>query len=198
MMTTPQVPVWVVRAAEEIVELTLEDEEQRHAAAYHEAAHVVVGMAKGWWVGPKGVWIDEYGLGYAGMQLRIGDNIIHDRMLQSMAGRAAEQRWHGECVFGSDSDWLYALEEALETIECWPDPDDDPDDRTHEVIMLIEKYGELVRKPAALTRLARAYWRDTQRMLNEPEIWADIERVAKALLASGKLTGDQVHEALAA
>jgi hypothetical protein len=188
---------------------------QRQAAAYHEAGHTVVALTLGWWVSLEGVKIDKHGSGFASVHKIIPESTIRNDMLQSMTGRAAEERWHGIVVGPrNQQEWLDQIQDALDN----PDPrciyniedalkyylgggrnekHDEPDDVTKEVAMLIFQHSKRARL-AILARLASAYWSATKRMLDKSEIWADIERLAKALLKSpnGELDAFEVHHML--
>ena len=161
--------------------------QQRCAAAYHEAGHVVVGMRFGWWVNHKGVWIDGDGRGYAGMSFRKVDGHLQALMVQSMAGRFAEHRWHG-CDVANDHD------DILEEIRTFGVDAFEGSDAFEEVQALLADDPEISTE-TLLTAVAR-YRYETERLLAEPDIWGAIERLAKALVVHGKLTDDHVGELL--
>ena len=145
------------------------------------------GHCFGWWVNHKGVWIDGDGRGYAGMSFRKIDGHLQALMLQSMAGRLAEHRWHG-CDFANDHD------DILEEIRTCGVTAFDGSDAFEEVQALLADDPEISTE-TLLTAVA-CYRHETERLLAEPDIWGDIERLVKALVAHGELTSDQVDELL--
>jgi hypothetical protein len=144
----------------------------RQATAWHEAGHAVVAYAVGGQLARGGVRID----GWPHAQVR-HLNTAHADICCTMAGLLAEEKFLGQhwrweadvikelravradynkTVFGNPSDWRLIAQAIF---------DDDPT------------------TSLADARRAVTYWRvKTQALLDEPHIWAGVERVAKALL----------------
>ena len=166
---------------------------RREATAYHEAGHAVVAYVFGWRVAGNGIEIDASQ--YADVSFRRVDRTTDAEVIQSLAGRLAEFKLHGNGGRHSEDTETLLLEIQLARLDPadWDaeDADDlvvfgrllseDPD-ATDET--LLERYG--------------AYVAATVRLLDEPVVWAAVERVAAALIEHGKLDVDAVEALLGA
>ena len=168
-----------------------DDIDQRHAAAYHEAAQAVMAFYLGGRVNDEGVEIDERR--YCGLSFPSGrDTQAKERflLLCDLAGWRGEHLWHGR---GSSRDG-YPDEELFAVLEDrrqgWDDYDGDDADAVDAMIKTT---------PAAtddqLAQRYSDYSAECYAILREPAVSSAIERVAANLMEGGKLSA---AEALAA
>lgn len=152
------------------------------AIAYHEAGHVVVAYEFGWWVRRGGVrigawphvrlWpreLDDTVLGAS-------DNMMVADICISMAGLLAEEKFHRvQWRFEED------VVRHLRAVRAGEDEGlrQDPSDLRAIALALHDDDPTI---SYAGTRRVVAYCRNvTNGLLDEPRVWAGVERLAKAL-----------------
>jgi hypothetical protein len=168
---------------------------RRTAAAYHEAGHAVVAYWFGWWLNDEGVEIDDRW--YTGCRKLVLDNTVEAQICQAMAGWLSEHKWHGlgSDYFG-DENALYGLYLARNYNPH--DPDDfefeEAGDIADIALMLYEADSEITDEE--FLKALAPYRERARKILDEAEVWRAIEKLAAALLASGKLSDEEARAAI--
>jgi hypothetical protein len=152
----------------------------------------------GWWVNHEGTSIWSYdvpgvpdgGRDYTGMRCQVWAYTTQARACVSHAGWLAETILRPDLSTREDEELARQIDELQ-----WQDEADDPDDAHDTLRALIEANPHMSAQD--LLGEYRRYETETLAILNRPEVWQSIERVAHALLAKGRLTGDEVEACLA-
>jgi hypothetical protein len=156
---------------------------QRDATAYHEAGHAVVAYVFGWWVAGRGIDID------AGQEVELSyrqiDRTLDAEVVVSLAGWVAEFKLHGTGVRRSEDAETLLLEIQMARL----DPDNWDVDGTDNLTVFARLLSD---NPAAADEILLerygAHEAATVRLLDEPIVWAAVERVAAVLIEHGKLS----------
>ncbi len=169
--------------------IPLEPDQRRHAA-FHEAAHAVIGYYFGWWLNEEGVEIDERQ--YTGLRCEQRTWTERASVCVSLAGWGAEMRLAPDLARPFPDEELLA---CLEDLRWWGHSDLQGDEAD-----VFERLMET--RPDAsdedLMALYRGYEAETAALLARPAVWASVQRVADALLERGRLTDAEVVEMLGA
>jgi hypothetical protein len=170
---------------------------QRKAAAYHEAGHAVVAvLVAGWDISPAGIYIEDgrrAGHGFSGHRLPWWDADSEWRYANVyLAGRIAENRWHGPDKELTDDELGDIVGDLRENSDpYWYDGD------AAELILLLMRLHPEASDAELISRY-RQHGRDTATNMEAPEIWPAIERLAAALIAGGKVDRDAAHRLIGA
>jgi hypothetical protein len=157
------------------------------AAAYHEAGHAVVGFWFGWVIAPGGVEIEPYqrcsfrcaGFAYT----------IEARAVIAMTGWLSELKWHRQGSPDRDLELTRILEG-----HDWDQVSVDYEDSC-QVLKTLVGSGEIV----GFDELRFAIYALRQyalELIARPAVWRAIRKVARALLAKGKLSDCDVVNAI--
>ena len=144
------------------------------AIAYHEAGHVVVAYEFGWWVRRGGVRLGAWA--HARLQHRESDNTVRARVCVYMAGLLAEQKFHG-------LEW-HLEEDVVKHLRAVRAGQDegvrlDPSDFRGIALALLDDDPPI---SFAGARRVVVYCQEyTEALLDDPRVWAGVERLAKAL-----------------
>ena len=160
----------------------------RWHSAYHEAAHAVIAYHFGWWVNHEDVEIDDRQ--YCGLRRRVLDDTEQAAVCVSLAGWGAEMRLAPDLATSkSDDDLIFWLRDVRRG-----NPDESDDADVFQRLMQTRPNAS----NEDLLAVYRSYEAETATLLSRADVWESIERVAHALLESGKLSGEQVEVLLVA
>jgi hypothetical protein len=159
------------------------------AIAYHEAGHVVVAYEFGWWVRRGGVRLG--GWAHARLRHHPSGNTLLARVCVYMAGLLAEQRFHG-VQWDLEEDFL----EHIRAVRAGKGEGAvlDPSDFRAVALALLDDDPAI---PLAEAPGALSYCRDyTNALLDDPRVWAGVERLAKKLARRRYLSPRAVRQVL--
>ena len=161
--------------------------------AYHEAAHVVVGMMFKHYLDSRGVEIAGVGTGnqdLSGLCCTVQDNTEENSVITLMAGRIAESKLSGKPLRHCFDKGviLYALE-----MMCRGYADLQGD--TEGVIQAIMDEVNNKFTPEIMEKIEN-YQEQTIEILDRPLVWKSITAVAEQLLVVGKMSPDELDEVL--
>ena len=165
--------------------------------AYHEAGHVVVAYWYGWWLNSDGVEIDARW--YTGVRTPKLYYSSEARVVQSMAGRIGEHKFHGlgDGRF-DDCSALEQLELARRLhrgeVEDWEEEEEFWNDSLVTARALVEDNPAI--SDDEYVKALRAYQKKTRQILNKATVWRAVEKVATALLTTGRLTDAEARAAI--
>jgi hypothetical protein len=157
------------------------------AIAYHEASHAVIAIEFGWPVHEVRIHPSGRGLTSLGYGPRDDDTA---RICIHKAGLLAEEKFYGSDGSFSGKD-VFKHFQALcrgEQEASWPKETD-----LRQIAM--ELYDDDTTESSIITAVAH-YREATNALLNNPRIWADVTKVAKALLRRRRLGPDAIKECL--
>jgi hypothetical protein len=157
----------------------------RVATAYHEAGHAVVGFWYGWVIAPGGVEIDQHQR--CSFACGAFAYTIEARAVLAMAGWLAELKWHRQGRANRDEELIHILD-----AHDWGQVCVDHDDSRQIVMALVgSRDADSVETDEFLFSIysLRQHALD---LVSRPPIWRAIRKVARALLARGKLSDADV------
>jgi len=157
--------------------------------AYHEAGHVVVAYEFGWWVRRGGVRLGAWA--HARLRHSNSDNTVRARVCVYVAGLLAEQKYHG---------LKWRLEEhmiqEIRAVRAGQDEGAvlDPSDFRAVALALLDDDPPI---SLAAARRAAVYCQEyTEALLDDPRVWAGVERLAKVLYRRRYLSPRAVKKVL--
>jgi len=159
------------------------------AVAYHEAGHVVVGYEFGWWVRRGGVRLGPGA--HARLQNLPPDGTLLARICVYMAGMLAEQKFHGVR-------WRFE-EEIVDQIQAVRAGESEgarlfPTDFRAIALALLDDDPSI--SPRGARRAVRYCRAETQALLDQPRVWAGVERLARVLLRRRYLSPRTIKQVL--
>jgi hypothetical protein len=171
------------------------DAVERRRAAYHEAAHAVVGYWFGLRPDAGGITVDQPDYYYRDSRRRreLFLDLEQAEVCTSLAGRLAENLLYPLRVQPPSDDELLTIL-AFACWDCeWPDDEDGSDDFL--ALRRLREARDTVRDEDLLAAY-RGYQAATIALLVCPSIWQSVERIATALLERGTLTDDEASALL--
>jgi hypothetical protein len=165
--------------------------------AYHEAGHVVTAYWYGWWLNEEGVEIDTRW--YTGTRSPALLYTTEARVVNLMAGRVAEHKYHGLGNGRFDDDEALLLLDLARRIHRGEEMIDEESewsgDCTDIAVVLVEDNPTMT--DHEYVRTLRTYQKKTRLILNKPAVWRAVKKVAEALLTTGRLTDGEARAAIA-
>jgi hypothetical protein len=161
----------------------------RVSGAYHEAGHAVVGFWYGWTIGANGVEIDaQECCSFAGGAIA---HTIEARAVVAMAGWLAELKWHRQGSANHDGELISVLE-----AHNWGQAFVNLNDEQLVVNALVGKSDPATVETDEFLAGIEAFRQYAYELISRPPIWRAIRKVARALLAHGKLSDTEVVNAI--
>jgi hypothetical protein len=161
------------------------------ATAHHEAGHVVLGYWFGWWLNPDGVEIDDRWI--TNHRSPLIARTIKSVFVVSLAGWLAECKFHSLRNGNRDTDDIeFAFEQAELDRGLTPEHREGGGD-----LYTCAMYMFDIEPTATVARFAEQvakYQIQTTVLLARPLIWCAVKRIAKALIARGRLSDDEARE----
>lgn len=159
------------------------------ATAYHEAGHAVVGFWYGWAIGASGVEIrDRRRCSFSCSEYAYTREA---RAVVAMAGWLAECKWHAQGGINWNDDLLHVLD-----AHDWGQVYVTLDDQVQVVRALIGRADPREVETDDFLLAVDAFRDHAIVLVSRPAVWRSIRRVARALLARGKLTDTEVINAI--
>ncbi|WP_321528308.1 hypothetical protein [Sedimenticola selenatireducens] len=157
--------------------------------AYHEAGHTVIAYQVGWWV--RYVAIERVGDGkrdYTAVSCRSWDHTAWRRVIINCAG------WQAGCKHDPRHSFKIDTDSLKEDLEFYIDDELEEGDQLDSLRAIREEQPD--RSDSEIIDCFRSLEAECWEMLNNPEIWANVVKVAEALLVKGKLLQDEVEALL--
>jgi hypothetical protein len=155
------------------------DKVQRRASAYHEAGHAVVAYCFGWWLNPEGVEIDARQ--YCGLRREAWLSNEPAEVMVLQAGWLAECLHHGR----REPHTRANVKQVIALME------DDDDNDLPVALRVIRNYNPRI-SGRALVKRYLDFQEQTEALIEI--VWDAIDKVAKALLARGRLSHEDVED----
>jgi hypothetical protein len=140
------------------------------------------GVSFGWWINHEGIEIDRRQ--YVGLERASTSDTERAGVMIACAGWLAECRFHG--LAGPRAE-----DYIREVIDLFDDDAEACDSDVFDAIKAIREHGPDIDDDAIVARFME-FQRETSAVLEQADVWRDIEKLATALIRQGRLSGEDV------
>jgi hypothetical protein len=159
------------------------------SAAYHEAGHAVAGFWYGWVIAPEGLEIDQHQR--CCFSCAAFAYTIEARAVLAMTGWLSELKWHKQGSIDRESELIRILDG-----HNWGQVSVDYEDCRQVVKALVGSREPANVETKELLFAIYALRQYALELIARPPFWRAIRRVARELLAKGKLSDTEVVKAI--